>query len=234
MVPFRRDLRKSDIPKVNGLVQEDRTVSWTRNTRTEDNNIAVVKHLWIEAGRVITVSYLFHRVSPALSLHRGTIYAGDTTTFQRSNVAPLSSHFQISKMKGIFTILLSRFLYQIQLFLEDNFLKNRNFILKKKSSSIIDFWESWFLILKETFKDSRSRCPFPSFNGGKSNSKFLKNGNFYFNQKVIFNDPVVYFPWSPLYSRKIIFQKMEKAFFHFRKQYPNNEKKKERTRDSFI
>lgn len=129
-------------------------------------------------------------------------------------------------MKGIFTILLSRFLYQIQLFLEDNFLKNRNFILKKKSSSIIDFWESWFLILKETFKDSRSRYPFPSFNGGKSNSKFLKNGDFYFNQKVIFNDPVVYFPWSPLYSRKIIFQKMEKAFFHFRKQYPNNEKKK--------
>lgn len=105
MVPFKRDLRKSDIPKVNGLVQEDRTVSWTRNTRTEDNNIAVVKHLWIEAGRVITVSYLFHRVSPALSLHRWhDLRRGYPTAFQRSNVAPPSSHFQISKMKGIFTI----------------------------------------------------------------------------------------------------------------------------------
>lgn len=67
MVPFKRDLRKSDIPKVNGLVEKDHTVSWTRNTRTEDNNIAVVKHLWIEAGQVITVSYLFHRVSPSLA-----------------------------------------------------------------------------------------------------------------------------------------------------------------------
>lgn len=38
-------------------------------------------------------------------------------------------------------------------------------------------------------------------------------------------DPGAHFLRNPLYSKKIIFQKMEKDFFHFRRQYPITKKK---------
>lgn len=41
-------------------------------------------------------------------------------------------------------------------------------------------------------------------------------------------DPGAHFLRNPLYSKKIIFQKMEKDFFHFRRQYPITKKKNSR------
>lgn len=210
MVPFKRDLRKSDISKVNGLVEKDHTVSWTRNTRTEDNNIAVVKHLWIEAGQVITVSYLFHRVSPSLArftpgiphcvsvLKRvATVEAfpnfKDEKNFHDSVIPfPIKFNyfsriiFQKSKFYKLRTRVLSNYPFLgIVIF---NFKSSiQRFTIPL--SQILNFWKTmtFTFIYKDNFQ--RFACPFSTKSIIFEENNFSKNGKRFFSlSKAISNN----------------------------------------------